>query len=61
MKTRARDHNNDSDDIPAGLDPVMLQTRMRTRVRDHNNDSDDIPEGQDPIMLQTGVRRCDMY
>ena len=32
-----KDHNNDSDDIPEDMDPIMVQ--------DHNNDSDDIPEG----------------
>jgi hypothetical protein len=34
------DHENDTDDIPEGQDPVMTQLRF-----DHENDTDDIPEG----------------
>jgi len=46
-KVRVGDHANDTDDIPEGQDPILIQ------VTDHNNDTDDIPEGLDPILIQT--------
>jgi hypothetical protein len=60
------DHENDTDDLPEDLEPIMAQMRDHENdtddvpdeedlaINDHENDSDDIPEGQDPIMLQRG-------
>jgi len=38
-------HNNDTDDLPDGMDPSFVQ------VNDHDNDTDDIPTGMDPIYI----------
>jgi hypothetical protein len=49
LQTKASfDHENDTEDMPDGQDPVMAQTGFN-----HENDEEDIPEGQDPVMTQT--------
>lgn len=47
-----QDHNNDTEDIPDGLDPVLVQLNSKTNLNDHLNDTDDIPDGMDPVLLQ---------
>jgi len=53
-------HENDTDDIPAGLEPVSLAhsfgpkqyyNENYVQLSDHHNDTDDVPENQDPIEL----------
>lgn len=50
------DHENDTDDMPDGLDPVLMQTKQHISLRDHENDTDDMPDGLDPVLLQTNVQ-----
>jgi hypothetical protein len=55
LQTKASfDHENDTEDMPDGQDPVMAQTGFN-----HENDEEDIPEGQDPVMTQTEWREND--
>jgi len=54
-------HEDDTDDIPDGMDPVLIQTQFSGRPIgelllqiqfNHEDDTDDIPDGQDPVLLQ---------
>ena len=46
QKIRVADHENDTDDMPEGMDPTLIQ--INSHIRDHENDTEDIPEGQEP-------------
>lgn len=41
---QVRDHHNDTDDMPDGMDPSLVQIQ----INDHQNDTDDIPDNMDP-------------
>mmetsp|Transcript_38178 Transcript_38178/g.58237 ORF Transcript_38178/g.58237 Transcript_38178/m.58237 type:complete len:106 (+) Transcript_38178:763-1080(+) len=51
-RSRARyNHEDDTEDLPDGLDPITLaQKRSRARYN-HEDDTEDIPDGLDPISL----------
>lgn len=42
------DHENDTDDIPSGMDPVLLQISQKNTANDHQNDTEDIADGLEP-------------
>lgn len=46
-----KDHENDTDDIPDGMDPILLQTQSKVISKDHSNDTDDIPDDLEPNEL----------
>jgi len=45
---KMRDHGNDTEDVPDGLDPVLF---YQMKNKDHGNDTEDVPDGLDPVLF----------